>query len=111
MPFPHNIVLTRFADQTAVLSRAKLFITAGGMNSLCEAAAAGVPCLIVSQQGEQAANAEMFENIGGGRRSHGKLYAESTDIINTFQRNEKLIKTFSNVEMEKLTDILEAFNS
>ena len=111
MSFPHNIVLTKFADQTAVLSRAKLFITAGGMNSLCEAAAAGVPCLIVSQQGEQAANAEMFENIGGGRRSHGKLYAESTDIINTFQRNEKLIKTFSNVEMEKLTDILEAFNS
>ncbi len=107
MSFPHNIVLTKFADQTAVLSRAKLFITAGGMNSLCEAAAAGVPCLIVPQQGEQAANAEMFENIGGGMKSHGKLYAESTDIINTFQRNEKLIKTFSTVEMEKLMDILE----
>ncbi len=109
MHFPHNIVLTRFANQTAVLSRAKLFITAGGMNSLCEAAAAGVPCLIVSQQGEQAANAEMFEIAGGGFRSHGKLYEESNHIISTFQRNEKLIKTFSTVEMDKLMSVLEEY--
>lgn len=109
MQFPHNIVLTAYADQTAVLSRAKLFITAGGMNSLCEAAAAGVPCLIVPQQGEQAVNAEMFENTGGGRRSHGRLYQESNDIINTFQRNERLIKIFSTVELDQLISVLEEY--
>ena len=109
MHFPHNIVLTRFANQTVVLSRAKLFITAGGMNSICEAAAAGVPCLIVPQQGEQAANAEMFETAGGGFKSHGKLYEESNHIITTFQRNEKLIKTFSTVDFDKFISVVEEY--
>ena len=79
------------------------------MNSICEAAAAGVPCLIVPQQGEQAANAEMFETAGGGFKSHGKLYEESNHIITTFQRNEKLIKTFSTVDFDKFISVVEEY--
>lgn len=106
---PDNIVLTPFANQTSALRSAKLFITAGGMNSLCEAVAAGVPCLMVPQQGEQMANAEMMERIGAGIRSHGLLYEEGSHMIQAFHRNDKLISIFSNVRLELLLSTLEDY--
>lgn len=106
---PDNIVLTPFANQGAALASAKLFITAGGMNSLCEAVAAGVPCLMVPQQGEQMANAEMMELIGAGIRSHGLLYEEGSHMISAFRRNDKLIDIFSNVRIDLLISTLEDY--
>lgn len=104
---PDNFVLTRFANQAEALKRAKLFITAGGMNSLCEAAAAGVPCLMVPQQGEQEINADMMEKIGGGIQSHGLLYEEGAHLIRAFSRNEKLINVFSQTNFDRMSFLLD----
>ena len=79
------------------------------MNSLCEAVAAGVPCLMVPQQGEQMANAEMMERIGAGIRSHGLLYEEGSHMISAFRRNDKLIDIFSNVRIDLLISTLEDY--
>lgn len=104
---PDNFVLARFVNQAEVLKRAKLFITAGGMNSLCEAAAAGVPCLMVPQQGEQEINADMMEKIGGGIQSHGLLYEEGAHLIRAFSKNDKLISVFSQVNLDRMSFLID----
>ena len=109
LPHAENIVLTSFSNQNEVLKQAKLFITAGGMNSLCEAAAAGVPCLIVPQQGEQKISAFMAEKCGLGKISHGRLFKESCDTIDNFKRNEETISEFSAVKMNELILLLKTY--
>lgn len=64
--FPDNFIVRPFVNQSAVLSRASLFITAGGMNSIHEALHYRVPCLFCPQQGEQLLNAKQFEQLGFG---------------------------------------------
>ncbi len=107
---PDNIILTPYADQNEMLSRAKLFITAGGINSLCEAAAAGVPCLMVPQTGEQRVNTDMMQRIGGGIISHGLLYEESAHLIHAFRKNDKLVAEFSGVHLDQLCSVLEQYS-
>ena len=109
LPHSSNIVLTSFADQRAVLERAKLFITAGGMNSLCEAAAAGVPMLMIPQQGEQKINAAMAERLGLGKICRGGLYEGSCDIMGSFRRNERMTDVFSTVRINELITSLEDY--
>ena len=107
--FPKNFTLAPYVNQSAVLIHAQLFITAGGMNSLCEAVAMGVPCLIVPQQGEQSANAVMAQRLKAGIISKGKFYRESKQLIDTFQKNDTLINTFSSVHLNTLMTVLENY--
>jgi MGT family glycosyltransferase len=50
---PRNAVLRASVPQLAVLQRAAVFITHGGMNSVLEGLASGVPLLVIPQQPEQ----------------------------------------------------------
>jgi len=109
LPRAENIILTSFANQNEVLKKAKLFITAGGMNSLCESASAGVPCLIVPQQGEQKISGVMAEKCGIGKISHGRIFEESCDIMNSFRVNEDMINEFSAVKMNELMLLLKKY--
>jgi MGT family glycosyltransferase len=52
-PMPPNADVRPFAPQLAVLQHARVFITHGGMNSVLEGLASGVPLLVVPQQAEQ----------------------------------------------------------
>lgn len=65
--FPDNFIVRPFVNQSEVLQKSSLFITAGGMNSIHEALYYGVPCLLCPQQGEQLLNAKRFEKLGFGR--------------------------------------------
>lgn len=65
--FPDNFIVQPFVNQSEILKRASLFITAGGVNSIHEALYYGVPCLLCPQQGEQFLNARRFEKLGFGR--------------------------------------------
>lgn len=109
MDFPDNITLAPYVDQKDTLKHARLFITAGGMNSLCEAISAGVPCLIVPQQGEQRANAAMVRRLGAGKISKGKLYRESRDLINNFERNPDVIKAFSKIDLDLSLSVIKDY--
>jgi MGT family glycosyltransferase len=66
-PVPSNCLVRQSVPQVAVLRRAKLFITHGGMNSTSEGLALGVPLLVYPQQAEQAVIARRVVELGAGR--------------------------------------------
>src|SRR5262249_25217465 len=53
MPVPSNCLVLPSAPQLAVLRRAAVFITHGGMNSVLEGLTYGVPLLVIPTQVEQ----------------------------------------------------------
>lgn len=61
-----NIIVGEWLPQPAVLRRAALFITHGGMNSVHEALSLGVPLVLVPQQAEQEAVAAQVQARGAG---------------------------------------------
>lgn len=63
---PATIEVHRHVNQLDVLSQAAVFITHGGMNSVMEALAQGVPMVVVPQTNEQRATAERVEELGLG---------------------------------------------
>jgi hypothetical protein len=54
-PIPANTLVRRSVPQLAVLARAAVSVTHGGMNSVLEALAHGVPLVVLPQQVEQLA--------------------------------------------------------
>jgi UDP:flavonoid glycosyltransferase YjiC (YdhE family) len=54
-------------DQAALLRRARLFVSHGGMNSVSEALCAGTPLLVLPHTAEQAVNARRVAELGAGR--------------------------------------------
>ena len=108
---PENITLKPYVNQKEILKKAVLFISAGGMNSICEAAANGVPCLLYPQQGEQAINAKMFEKLGLGKiiRSEENILEMSEMLLNEFCVNQELVKSFSAIHMDELMDHMENY--
>jgi MGT family glycosyltransferase len=65
-PIPSHIHLRTHVDQIDVLRRAAVFLTHGGMNSVCEAALAGVPMLVFPQAVDQFSQANYVRSQGAG---------------------------------------------
>ncbi|MEJ0034871.1 MAG: macrolide family glycosyltransferase [Gammaproteobacteria bacterium] len=63
---PANIHVCAHVDQIDVLSRCAVFITHGGMNSVCEALLAEVPMLVYPQGFDQFGQALFVERSGTG---------------------------------------------
>lgn len=61
---PQNIHVRTHVDQIEALEHAALFISHGGMNSLCEAVQAGVPLLLLPQAVDQFPLSELMEQKG-----------------------------------------------
>jgi MGT family glycosyltransferase len=77
-PLPDNVSLHTWLPQTAVLKRAALFITHGGLNSIHDGLYFGVPLLVCPQQPEQTFNARRVAALGVGLMiSHGKITRET----------------------------------
>jgi MGT family glycosyltransferase len=64
---PPNVRVRPFVPQLEVLRRTRLFVTHGGMNSVNEGLALGVPLLLFPQMSEQAMVARRVEALGAGR--------------------------------------------
>jgi MGT family glycosyltransferase len=62
-----GVLVRRHVPQLAVLARAAVFVTHGGMNSVMEALAQGVPMVLISQMPEQAITAARVAAAGAGR--------------------------------------------
>lgn len=108
---PSNVIVKPYVNQKKVMQRAKLFLTAGGMNSICEAAAYGVPCLLYPQQGEQALNARMFRKLGLGKviRNERRLFREAERLLREYAPAPEVSSEFSVVRLEEFTERLEKY--
>ena len=65
---PDHCIVRPHVPQLAVLSRASLFITHGGMNSVTGALVSGVPMLVRPQGADNFLNASRIEQLRVGRR-------------------------------------------
>jgi len=65
-PAPANFTVRTHVPQLEVLRRATVFVTHGGMNSVCEGLGLGVPLVVVPQMSEQAIIGRRVEELGAG---------------------------------------------
>ncbi len=65
-PVPSNFVVQASVPQLAVLRRARAFVSHGGMNSVNESLASGVPLVVVPQMSEQAVVGQRVAELGAG---------------------------------------------
>jgi MGT family glycosyltransferase len=63
---PENFLVRRFVPQLALLERAGVFVTHGGMNSANEALYCGVPLVVVPQRGDQHMVGARVAELGAG---------------------------------------------
>jgi len=63
---PVNFQVETFVDQKAILKRAKLFITHGGLNSVSEGMYYHTPLVMIPSTLEQELNARRVERLGAG---------------------------------------------
>ena len=64
---PKHFIVRQTVPQVAVLQQAALFITHGGMNSVSEAMAAGIPMVVIPFVSDQPVNAAQVQRLGLGR--------------------------------------------
>jgi MGT family glycosyltransferase len=69
---PNNVVIESFVDQNEILSRASLFITHGGYNSICESIHHEVPIVVFPLSADQFINAHIVEELCIGKELHKK---------------------------------------
>jgi MGT family glycosyltransferase len=65
-PIPGNFIVAPRMPQLEVLSRANLFISHGGMNSVMESLSYGMPLVVIPQISEQAVTARRVQELGLG---------------------------------------------
>jgi MGT family glycosyltransferase len=63
----NNALIVDYAPQTALLRRAALTITHGGLNTVLESLSAGVPLVVTPIANDQPGNAVRVEALGVGR--------------------------------------------
>jgi MGT family glycosyltransferase len=63
---PENFLVRQFVPQLALLERAAVFVTHGGMNSANEALYFGVPLVVVPQRGDQHMVGARVAELGAG---------------------------------------------
>lgn len=80
---PENVSVYSHTDQIAVLSKADVFITHCGMNSVSEGLYFGVPLVMLPQTTEQNGVAEMVLQLGAGIKLHSTDSISIRDAVNT----------------------------
>ncbi len=63
---PSNFLVAPYVPQLALLERASVFVTHGGMNSVQEGLYFGVPMVAVPQRGDQFLSSARIEELGAG---------------------------------------------
>lgn len=103
-----NIQFKSFVNQSKIMKQAKLFITAGGMNSICGAVSNNVPCLMYPMQGEQYINCKSIEKLGFGKilKKNKSVFVQAQELIS---RGEINSGNFSEVRMNELIDKIDKY--
>jgi MGT family glycosyltransferase len=88
-----NAVVRGSVAQLAVLRRASVFITHGGMNSTLESLACGVPMLVIPQQLEQLVLGLKAADRGAARVRREHLAGQELDALALRRDVEHMLKT------------------
>jgi UDP:flavonoid glycosyltransferase YjiC (YdhE family) len=80
-PAPPHVGIVERAPQLEILRRASLMITHGGLGSVKECAALGVPMLVFPLKDDQPGNAARVEARGLGRVLRGPVLDEVRDAL------------------------------
>ena len=80
---PNNVSVYSHTDQIAVLSKADVFITHCGMNSVSEGLYFGVPLVMLPQTPEQNGVAERVLQLGAGIKLHSTDSISIRDAVST----------------------------
>jgi MGT family glycosyltransferase len=75
---PPNIHVYKSVPQTEVLKITDVFVTHGGMNSICEAFASAVPMVVIPFVSDQPVNAHRIEALGAGKQLEPKSVNKET---------------------------------
>lgn len=86
---PDNFFVREYWPQLAILEKAELFITHGGMNSIMESAYYAVPMIVVPQSTEQRICALRLHQLGGG------IFIDKKKLT-----NEKLIDAVNKIKTD-----------
>jgi MGT family glycosyltransferase len=78
-----NFHIASYHNQIAILKKADVFITHGGMNSVNEALLYGVPMILIPHQGDQFSVAERIHLLGAGIAMENKDVQQITNNIET----------------------------
>lgn len=101
---PANIQVYQSVPQNEILSKADIFVTHGGMNSISEAFVQGVPMIVIPFMSDQPVNARRIEELGLGKKLEYSLLTkgmlkntvfsvlEDNHIRNNILTMQKLIK-------------------
>ncbi|MER3376356.1 MAG: glycosyltransferase [Allomuricauda sp.] len=116
---PENIQVVQYANQQELLSKAKLFITHGGMASIHEAVYSQTPMIVIPVIPEQKLNARTVEDLGMGIHislksfSSKLLLKETIHILDHREHYVKNIKSHSEEILPKSPQViaLEAIDS
>jgi MGT family glycosyltransferase len=118
-PLSKNILVENYIPQLEVLSKASLFITHGGMNSISESLFFGVPLLIVPQMDEQKVNALRIKELGAGiflrknRITKSILLSTSEKIMQTkyyYENAKRIQKSFIEAGgYKKAADVISSY--
>ncbi len=83
-PFPPNVLLVSWAPQLAILERASLMMTHGGLGTIKECIYFGVPMIVFPVDYDQPRNAARVVRHGLG--VHGKISDTSRQIVQLIER-------------------------
>lgn len=105
---PGNIVVKNHVDQLNVLSKADLFITHGGMNSINEALYHKVKMIIIPQAVDQYLTAQQLSNLKLAVYYKKKMVDEKIvsvieELINDSNLEKRLIDVSSKIRADILT--------
>lgn len=105
---PQNFIIRKSVDQMEILDNAKLFICAGGMNSVCQAISKRVPCLVCPQQGEQMITAKYAQKLGLGQivENYKKIKISGERLIEKYNPDYALINEFTDIKTEEFLSLI-----
>ena len=97
---PKNFMIYNSVPQLAVLKKADVFITHGGMNSISEALVYGVPMVVIPFMADQPTNARRIEELGLGKKMNYKgLNSQALrETVYSVMKDENIAKNVKHIQ-------------